>query len=294
MCLRIAILTGLLVALPSFIAAEESGEPRAKVKNSIGMELTPIPAGKFIMGSPEDQRPKAIDHPEEEGPQHEVEIARPFYLGVYEVTQAQYEKVMDANPSWHTREGAFALNPFTRPKSTEDYPVEKVTWHEAVAFCDKLSELPDEKRAGRKYRLPTEAEWEYACRAGTTTRFSFGDACNCTEAQCDGRVPVNTKKKGPEPWFTAKVGKYKPNAWGLYDMHGNVAEWCSDWYALDYYSHSPKQDPTGPEEGTQKILRGGAYLSFPSIFVGSANRQSREPDEKGMDAGFRVVMAVEK
>src|SRR5262249_8488763 len=137
-----------------------------------------------------------------------------------------------------------------------------------VEFCRKLSDLAAEKNAGRAYRLPTEAEWEYACRAGTTTAFHFGKALS-DQANCNGNYPYGAAGKGPFLQKTAKVGSYAPNAWGLYDMHGNVAEWCADWYDPDYYKNSPKEDPTGPAKGVVptgfktdffRVVRGGCWL----------------------------------
>ena len=170
--------------------------------NSIGMKLRLIPAGEFMMGSPGTESGR-----EDDETQHRVSITKPFYLGVTEVTQEQYQKVMGTNPSY-----------FKGPQN----PVETVSWADAVEFCRKLSAMPAEKTAGHVYRLPTEAEWEYACRAGTTTAYSFGD---------------DASRLGDYGWFggnsdskTHQVGEKKPNAWGLYDMHGGVYEWCQDRY----------------------------------------------------------------
>jgi formylglycine-generating enzyme required for sulfatase activity len=178
-----------------------------EITNSIGMKLVLIPKGTFMMGSPESEQGRnEIEN------QHEVTISKDYYLGVYEITQAQYEKVMGKNLSHF--QGAIVGN------ENADLPVEKVSWDDAVEFCKKLSDLPEEKKVGREYRLPTEAEWEYACRAGSKTVFSFDDE--------EGLLPEYG-------WFdrnssnrTHTVGLLEPNAWGLYDMHGNVWEWCSD------------------------------------------------------------------
>jgi formylglycine-generating enzyme required for sulfatase activity len=217
--------TGLEPDLP------ESALP-GTVTNSIGMKLVPIPAGEFLMGSPEDCR---FGDPVEEF-QHLVRITRPFLLGMHQVTQAQYERVTGGNPSF-----------FKGP----DLPVEHLTWSQATRFCELLSDLPEERAAGRRYLLPTEAEWEYACRAGTTTTFNTGDSLELHQAR------FATKSRS-SPKQTAPVGSYPPNAWGLYDMHGNVWEWTSDWFSADYFHESPVDDPQGPPTGTHHTLRGGS------------------------------------
>ena len=207
-------------------SAKRGGVPVA-ITNSIGMKLILIPASEFLMGSTQDQQARflkeakarkeilPIEVVRREGPAHRVRITMPFYLGVYEVTQAEYEKVMGKNPS--------AIK-------GDSNPVEQVSWDEAAEFCKKLSATE-----GERYRLPTEAEWELACRAGTTTQYSFGD---------------DPEKLGEYAWFSGKrdrkthsVGKKAPNPWGLYDMHGNVTEWCADGADMGYYSVSPTDDP---------------------------------------------------
>jgi formylglycine-generating enzyme required for sulfatase activity len=178
---------------------------------------------------------------------------------VYEITQGQYEKVTGKNPSFfHRRNGG-----------SPDHPVDQVQWPEAVKFCERLTNLAAEREAGRVYRLPTEAEWEYACRAGTTTPFHTGTSLAATQANFNGGFPYGGAAEGPNLKRTAKVGSYAPNAWGLYDMHGNVGEWCSDWYDPEYYKQSPKEDPKGPEKGVVPtgfgsdffvVVRGGFWL----------------------------------
>src|SRR5262249_26582368 len=154
---------------------------------------------------------------DDERPRHQVEISRDFYLGAYEVTQRQWKAVMGGNPSYFCKEGRGRL--LVQGTDTSDFPVEQVSWKDAFTFLDRLSGVPAEKKAGRVYRLPTEAEWEYACRAGDAGRqFHFGDSLTTKQA--------NTLEARLQR--TCKVGSYAPNAWGLYDMHGNVWEWCQD------------------------------------------------------------------
>ena len=216
---------------------------------SIGMEFKLIPAGTFIMG---------------EGDQaHEVTLTKPFKMGVHEVTQAQYEQVMGVNPS--------------RFKGGNK-PVEMVSWDNAVEFCRRLSELPAEKAAGNVYRLPTEAEWEYACRAETTTMYSFGD---------------DESDLGDYAWYgdnsgdkTHPVGGKKPNAWGLYDMHGNVWEWCQDWYG--YYPSGSVTDPSGATSGSSRVFRGGGWFGT-AVYCRSAIRYRYKPSFRYI--GFRVSLS---
>ena len=178
-----------------------------------------------------------------EQPQHRVKITKPFYMGVYVVTQAQYEAVMGANPSYF---------------KGESNPVEKVSWNDAVEFCKKLS-----AKTGQTVRLPTEAEWEYACRAGTTTPFNTGETISTDQANYNGNFTYGSGSKGEYRQKTVAVGSFAPNALGLYDMHGNVWEWCQDWYDAGYYKNSPTDDPPGPEKGESRVLRGGSWNSDP-------------------------------
>jgi formylglycine-generating enzyme required for sulfatase activity len=282
-CLVGLTLAGLFAAPgPRATTAQDS----AKVlTNGLGLKLALVPAGKFVMGSPATE----AEREPEELP-HEVVITRPFYLGVYEVTQEQYQTVTGKNPSFfnQTRGGG------------ADHPVEQVRWAEAVEFCQRLSERPEEKKAGRAYRLPTEAEWEYACRAGTSSAFHFGDALSSKQANFNGNDPYGGAAKGPYIQKTARVGSYPPNAWGLHDMHGNVWEWCADWYDPDYYKHSPKPDPKGPTQGVLstgfradffRVVRGGCWLDE-ARGCRSAYRFRFQPSEPYRWVGFRVVCEV--
>jgi formylglycine-generating enzyme required for sulfatase activity len=248
-----------------------------ELTNSIGMNFKLIPAGEFRMGSLETESGR---DPEDEE-QHRVRITKPFYLGVFEVTQRQYERVMGSNPSHFDGD-------------VERLPIESVTWEEASEFCTKLSELPEERAAGRRYELPTEAQWEYACRAGTTTPFHFGDELDGTQANCDGNYPYGTATPGPYLERTAEIGSYSQNEFGLYDMHGNVWEWCADWYDEEYYGESPIDDPPGPAEGgaVSHVIRGGCWHTS-ADFCRSAHRDLDKSDEPQAGIGFRVMCRLD-
>jgi formylglycine-generating enzyme required for sulfatase activity len=222
--------------------------------NGISLELALVPAGKFTLGSWEHERLRGAD----EGPEHEVTFVRAFYVARYEVTQEQYQAVMGANPS--AAQGA-------------KFPVEQVTWDEAQEFCRKAS-----ARTGKTVRLPTEAEWEHACRAGTESRYSFG---NDESGLDDAAWYWNNSFKQ-----THAVGERKPNAWGLYDMHGNVWEWCQDFYGE--YSAQSVRDPQGPAEGKYRVLRGGSWYTL-APFCRSAFRFYSLPTVRLGYVGFRVV-----
>jgi len=247
---------------PAKTPAESGGNQTQSPKtvttdvNSIGMLLVPIPAGTFTMGD--------ANGADNETP-HQVTLTQPFHLGQYEVTQEQYEKVMGKNPSYF-RGG--------------QNPVQDVSWNDAVEFCRKLSALPAEKKAGYVYRLPTEAEWEYACRAGTKTTYSFGDS---ESELSDYAWRYENSGKTTHP-----VGGKKPNGWGLYDMHGNVFELCQDYYGNDYYGNSPVADPRGPTSGCCRVVRGGSWGNFAQDSR-SAYRDFSPADRRHYYDGFRVV-----
>lgn len=251
------------------------------ITNSIGMKLVLIPAGEFMMGSPDSGAGGSPN----EGPAHQVRITRPFHLGIYEVTQSEYQGVMDSNPSYFStdREGRARVS----GEDTKQFPVERVSWDNALEFCRRLSQ-----KEGRSYRLPTEAEWEYACRAGTSSTFNFGDVLNGEFANCDGTLPHGTTEKGPHLQRTSAAGSYPPNAFGLFDMHGNVWEWCSDWYDPSYYSASPTNDPQGPTSGTHRVTRGGSWLNYAGV-CGSAPRGGYSPGTRSSNLGFRVALVAE-
>lgn len=259
--------------------------PPSSLTNSIGIKLVLVPAGRFVMGSPLTEPERDV----EEVP-HEVVISRPFYMGAYEVTQGEFLRVMGNKIKP-------ALNRDTADSAS--YPMESMLWKEAVAFCDQLSQLPAEKSAGRQYRLPTEAEWEYACRAGTTTAFHYGNALSSRQANFNGNFVFGDAEKGPYVRKTTKVGSFPPNAFGLYDMHGNVWEWCADWYDANYYRQSPTEDPLGPPMGVTPtgygdfylVIRGGCWLDDARA-CRSAYRFRAMPDNRYQLIGFRVVCEV--
>jgi uncharacterized protein (TIGR02996 family) len=253
--------------------------------NSIGMELALVPAGTFWMGSPEGEPGRYYD----EDPRHKAQITRAFYLGVYPVTQAQYQGVTGTNPSHFRDRGEGA--PLVRAIDTGNFPVECVSWHDAVELCARLSALPAESSAGRVYRLPTEAEWEYACRAGTTTLFHYGDALSSDLANFDGTQPEGNVPRSRNLKRTCAVGSYPPNVFGLYDMHGNVWEWCHDWFDESYYSHSPARDPAGPAAGSRRALRGGGWF-YGAKTCRSAFRYRYEPHARHYAFGVRVALTA--
>ncbi|MSQ94226.1 MAG: formylglycine-generating enzyme family protein [Gemmataceae bacterium] len=246
------------------------------IKNSIGMELVRIQPGTFLMGSPAGEANRsAIEAP------HEVEISKPFYMGKFSVTQEQYLKVIGKNPSAFCAEGTSKNS--VMGLDTKRFPVEMVSWVEAKEYCRKLTQL--ERAAGRitasmEYTLPTEAEWEYACRAGTRTTFNCGPTLSVESAN-------HGERKLQRPM---DVGSFKPNAWGLYDMHGNVCQWCEDWYDPKYYPVSRRQDPQGGQ-GNIRVLRGGSWIYSPND-CRAANRDGIGANHHGHSIGFRVVRRV--
>ena len=262
------------VAPPKSTEPGYGGLPRT-ITNSAGIDLALIAPGTFLMGSPEGE-PGRREH---EGPQREIALTKPYYLSVGPITQAQFEKVMGRNPATFSRGHGGA----------PEHPVENLTWDEAVEFCDRLSRLPDEALNARAYRLPTEAEWEYACRSGTTTPFAFGDKLTPKEAHFAGAGAFG--KSGGKPQ-TVPVGKFPPNEFGLVDCHGNVQEWTADWYDEYAYHEQEPENPTGPTEGTMRVVRGGCYTMFASD-CRSAARRGHPPESATPMIGFRVLLIVE-
>jgi formylglycine-generating enzyme required for sulfatase activity len=228
-----------------------------------------IPAGSFAMGSPNSE----ADRYDDENPITQVSITNGFWIAKKEVTQAEYQAAMGNNPSWY--------------KSNVNNPVEQVSWHDATNYCAKLNELGRADRSlprGFAYRLPTEAEWEYAARAGTTTRFSFGDDASYSLLAGYGWFSVN----GADT--THPVASKQPNPWNINDMYGNVWEWCMDWYGA--YPGGAMNNPRGPQTGTLRVFRGGSYNS-PGGDCRSAVRNFVSPDEAYADIGIRIVLAPE-
>lgn len=253
---------------PALLEKSTDGRPRL-IRNSLGMTFVHIPPGTFNMGAA-DEEPGRKQH---ETPQHPVRIGHGFYMSIMPVTQGQYEKLKGKNPSFFHK----------IPGGSGDLPVESVTWHDAEKFCQKLSQLADETLAERTYRLPTEAEWEYACRAGTTTSYWCGATLTPKEA--------HFKSPGGGQGQPHTVGRTPANAWGLHDMHGNIDEWCSDWYNEYYYFDSPGNDPIGPPKGEKKIVRGGSWADS-AIDCRSAARKAMAPNHPYNTVGFRVVLVT--
>jgi formylglycine-generating enzyme required for sulfatase activity len=239
-----------------------------------------IPPGWFYVGSPEDEEGRYGD----ESPRKLVRLTRPFYLGVYPVTQAQYQAIMRTNPSHFSPAGPMKSK--VSRTDTSDFPVEHVTWHEAVDFCRRLGLRAAERRAGRSYRLPTEVEWEYACRGGASVSSPYIWGGDISRAQANFRDGGSRKRARP-----SGVGSHPANGFGLYDMAGNVWEWCSDWYAGDAYREMPETDPPGPADGVRRNARGGTY-DLEKRRVRSADRSSFEPDHADSDIGLRVLCEV--
>jgi formylglycine-generating enzyme len=284
------------------------------------MKLRLIPAGEFMMGSGVSAAALAKQFEKEESdyadehPQHRVRITQPFYLGQHEVTVGQFRRFV-ADSSYKTEaesdgKGGYGFDLTTGkyeqdPKYTwknpgfaqrDDHPVVNVSWNDAVAFCSWLS-----REEGEEYRLPTEAEWEFACRGGTTTMYQHGDnpeglafVGNIADGTFSAKLDENNLKltgaiSAKDGYAaTAPVGDFRANPFGLHDMHGNVYEWCSDWYGDDYYKNSPASDPGGPSTGSYRVSRGGSWFHN-ARYCRSANRNRFTPGLRFNDLGFRVL-----
>jgi formylglycine-generating enzyme required for sulfatase activity len=259
-------------------------DPPKYVTNTIGMKFVWIRPGAFTMGSPKQEEGR-----NELEVQHSVELTKGFYLGVYPVTQEQWHAVM-ANQYVRPEEGYDIVNPSRFQgalRGEKNLPVETISWNDCQAFIKKLRAKEKDKQP---YRLPTEAEWEYACRAGTTTPFYFGETISTAQANFAGEIGGNGKKSTYRK-KTTPVGTFPPNAWGLYDMHGNVAQWCQD-----RFGQYPKQgavNPQGGTEGGSRVLRGGSWEDGPGR-CRSACRAWTSPDNRGTGAwGFRLCYVPE-
>jgi formylglycine-generating enzyme required for sulfatase activity len=319
--------------LATVLAPRAATAQPATTANSIGMKLVLVPAGQFLMGA-EENRSDTLEYfpycdPKwlaGELPRHKVKITKPFYMGQFEVTLGQFlafyhdagysiDIERDGQPSWgYSQDGRLVESKNFRPWAPGweigmNHPVVYVSRNDAMAFCRWLS-----TKEGKTYRLPTEAEWEYACRAGSKSRYFFGNdpeelvrfgniADQGRKAGSENAVIASFDEKGnktdkniPFPFvsrrdgykWTAPVGRFQPNAFGLYDMHGNAWEWCTDWYDENYYANSPLADPKGPSGGSSSATRGGGFSS-PPVNLRCARRSPAVPSYRYYDLGFRVV-----
>jgi formylglycine-generating enzyme required for sulfatase activity len=268
-----------LLILWAALVVPRIGEAAEKAyTNSIGMEFVLIPAGTFQMGSNDNDGEAAAN----EKPRHPVTISKPFYLGKYEVTQAQWEAVMGSSPYTLPRSNPYYSLPGMAGRLNKPTNPATVSWNDAQEFIKRLNQ----KEGHTRYRLPTEAEWEYAARAGTTTAYSFGE---------------DARQLRHYAWFgedfasgsTHPVGQKEPNGWGLYDVHGNVWEWVQDWYDERYYANNPSVDPKGPQSGSKHVVRGGSWHQTSTSWR-SAFRREYEADYRGISIGFRLALSVDR
>ena len=300
--------TILTVALLAFepVAFGQAGNPgddtvtkhlSLDLGKGVSMKLVLIPAGTFKMGNNDTPaetikkvgggRPSQEENEEhlaDEYPAHEVTISKPFYMGIYEVTQAQWKAVMGTEP-WKAERALGYMRMQPRPQGFDDYPVAFVDSYDAIEFCRKLS-----KKTGRTVSLPSEAQWEYACRAGTTTAFSFGDKLS----KLNDHGWYGGLTGGQKEDYAHRAGQLKPNAWGLYDMHGNVWEFCSDWYDKDFYSKSPNVDPENTAETDLRSLRSGSFHSHPTVSRSAQRARWVGPKQVRYNYGIRVIVAADK
>jgi len=277
----LGLVAGLLMVWAWTADAQVAKPPQAGATKTVDLgggvklELVWCPPGTFTMGSSMAERRAAVvagylmkwyNHET----QHKVTWTKGFWLGKYEVTQRQWQSVMGKNPSYLKKAGL-------------DAPVERVSWNDCQKFLKKLP-----PPAGYEFRLPTEAEWEYACRAGTATVFHYGNDLDSSQANFDGRQPFGNGREGEYRRTTVKVGSFRPNAWGLHDLHGNVYEWCQDRYG-DYPSGAVT-DPAGKGGGSYRVLRGGCWINF-ARRCRSADRSGADPSVSGPILGLRVALA---
>ena len=255
-------------SIASFSGCQKKSIPTLK-EPILGIEFVYIPKGSFQMGE------NSIDNNSNAEPIHQVNMPNGFWLGRTEVTQDQWQKIMGSEEIHPEKPSPFrGINPA--------YPKVSISYFDIERFLEKLNELSREYR----FRLPTEAEWEYACRAGTTTTFSYGLSLHDSLANFNAEMPSKYSSLGNRLEHPEPVGSYAPNQWGLYDMHGNVWEWVSDWYAP--YSREEETNPTGPKEGKEKVIRGGSW-SFGAMNAKSSFRKTHEPGLWGFSIGFRMI-----
>lgn len=323
----------LAVALEAACATDGLPARPPVVENSLGMRFVHVPAGEFLMGSAESPEALAAAFPDldparladiaDESPVHRVRITRPFHLGQHEVTVGQFSRFLELSgyvpESIADGTGGYGYDPGYDPATSErgdafdgrrpryswrnpgfaqrdDHPVVNVSWNDATALARWLSE-----REGETYRLPTEAEWEYACRAGTRTRFHGGDEArsllgvgNVFDGDAARYWPrwASHALAGRDGFaFTAPVGSFAPNAFGLHDMHGNVWEWTADWHGADYYARSPVDDPTGPATGSVRVRRGGSWHTWP-FYARASFRNWNTPGSRYPLVGIRLLREI--
>ena len=323
-----------IVAVGVFmVAASALAMPPEEAVNTLGMPLVRVPAGEFMMGSDESPDTFAADFPQyergrflklsDEAPVHNVRITRDFFLGKTEVTVGQFRRFLEASgyvpESERDGTGGYGYNrdydPSTTPRGdafegrntkyswknpgfeqTDQHPVVNVSWGDAVAMSQWLS-----AKEGVRYRLPTEAEWEYACRAGTRTRYASGDTpesllatANIFDADSASNWPKWTAyalQAHDGYAFTAPVASFSPNAFGLHDMHGNAWEWVADWHGDDYYAISPVDDPQGPATGGVRVRRGGSWHTW-AFYARAAFRNWNSPETRYTLLGFRLLREI--
>jgi formylglycine-generating enzyme required for sulfatase activity len=256
---------GETVSLPKALEVDLGG--------GVKMKLVRMEPGRFQMGSPPDEAQRRSNET-----RHEVEITKPYCIGVFTVTQAQFRQVMGMRPSYFSAEGDGADK--VVGLNTDNFPVDSVNWEESMDFCRVLSLRPVLREKGWVADLPTEAEWEYACRAGKETAFHYGNALSSNQANFNGNAPYGDAAKGPNLQRTTKVGSYEPNRWGLFDMHGNALQWSKDWYARDYQNRG---------DSLERVGRGGAWL-FDAAGCRAAMRHSVDPADHESGISFRVVV----
>jgi uncharacterized protein (TIGR02996 family) len=258
--------------------------------NPLGMRFALVPPGRFLMGSPEDEKGRKPDET-----LHEVEITRPFWMGTFQVTQDQWQAVMRRGRRWAFSAGGESAGRVEN-LDTQNFPAELLRFEDVQKFIKKLNALKGDRQAGWEYRLPTEAEWEYACRGAGISREPFlfkapSASLHASQVNYDGNYAYGDGKKGPYLARPCPVGSYAPNPLGIYDLHGNVWEWCSDWYGNDYDEKGPRKDPPGPATGHEHVIRGGSWDSVADS-CRAANRRRESLTYRNSVLGFRVAYGM--